>query len=509
MAPRAHAGQKDFGSRARPLQPEDDDSSTQTLSPVVAVAPAPPRISSVPEYSQSLGPEAIELGAAAGLVADAHQALVIEESCGVKEDGRWAAFEVGLCEPRQNGKGGILEIVELGHLFLWDSKLIVHSSHEFRTSLEHFYRLQELVEEADQQKLVKKVIRGHGEEGFELKDGTRMHFRTRTKKGGRGFSGDFLALDEAMIIAEYMLGALLPTLRARPNPQVWYTGSAVDQQVHEHGVAFSRVRERGLKGDDPDLAYFEWSVDEENPSAVTRDMAENEELWAQSNPALDVRISREHMRKELNSLDLRTFSVELLGIGDWPKTDAQSLSPILPADWDQLEDLSSIIQDPVVLAYDVSPERRCSIAAAGRNQRDEWHVELLATWPGTQALVEQLLTYVENNSPTAVVCDGYGPAASMVGACAEAGVVVQTLNSSEHAQACGQLADAVIQQTVRHRGESQLQNAVRGAAVRPLGDAWAWSRKSSAVDISPLVAATLALSVAMTMNDDGEGPVIF
>jgi hypothetical protein len=34
---------------------------------------------------------------------------------------------------------------------------------------------------------------------------------------------------------------------------------------------------------------------------------------------------------------------------------------------------------------------------------------------------------------------------------------------------------------------------VKGAAKRPLGDAWAWSRKSSGVDISPLVAITLAV----------------
>jgi phage terminase large subunit-like protein len=336
-----------------------------------------------------------------------------------------------------------------------------------------------------------------------------MHFRTRTKKGGRGFSGDFLALDEAMIIAEFMLGALLPTLRARPNPQVWYTGSAVDQTVHEYGVAFARVRERALAGKDEDLAYFEWSVDEENPSAVTREMAENEDLWKQSNPALDIRISREHMRKELNALDLRTFSVELLGIGDWPSTGGTTLSPILPSDWDALEDENSALQDPVVLAYDVSPERRTSIAAAGMNQYGQWHVEIIATWPGTKWLAERLAQLVDEQQPTEVLCDGYGPAASMVGACAEAGVFVRTINSSEHSQACGKLADAVVQGTLRHLGSTELQNAVRGAAIRPLGDAWAWSRKTSAVDISPLVAATLALSSAIEHPDDGEPPEIW
>lgn len=34
--------------------------------------------------------------------------------------------------------------------------------------------------------------------------------------------------------------------------------------------------------------------------------------------------------------------------------------------------------------------------------------------------------------------------------------------------------------------------ALDGAVKRPLGEAWVWSRKSSAVDISPLVACTIA-----------------
>jgi hypothetical protein len=34
--------------------------------------------------------------------------------------------------------------------------------------------------------------------------------------------------------------------------------------------------------------------------------------------------------------------------------------------------------------------------------------------------------------------------------------------------------------------------ALAGAQKRPLGDAWAWARRGAGVDISPLVAATLA-----------------
>jgi hypothetical protein len=51
----------------------------------------------------------------------------------------------------------------------------------------------------------------------------------------------------------------------------------------------------------------------------------------------------------------------------------------------------------------------------------------------------------------------------------------------------------LIRRTVWHTTTAALTAAVRGASRRPMGDAWAWSRKNSLVDISPLVAVTLAL----------------
>jgi phage terminase large subunit-like protein len=124
-----------------------------------------------------------------------------------------------------------------------------------------------------------------------------------------------------MIISEAMHGALLPTLSARKNPQVWYTGSAVDQLVHDHGVVFARVRERGRKGGDPALSYYEWSIDVDHPDKVTPEMATDPELWRMANPALGVRIHERFVESEQRSMDPRTFAVERLGVGDWPRTD--------------------------------------------------------------------------------------------------------------------------------------------------------------------------------------------
>jgi hypothetical protein len=66
------------------------------------------------------------------------------------------------------------------------------------------------------------------------------------------------------------------------------------------------------------------------------------------------------------------------------------------------------------------------------------------------------------------------------------------VSAGEHAQACGEFFDAAQQDRLRHLGSTELTAAVAGAATRNLGEAWAWARKKSSVDISPLVACTLA-----------------
>src|SRR6266487_4265071 len=54
-----------------------------------------------------------------GYELDPWQAWWLTEACGVKPDGRWAAFEVAGIVSRQNGKNVCLEIRELGGLYLF------------------------------------------------------------------------------------------------------------------------------------------------------------------------------------------------------------------------------------------------------------------------------------------------------------------------------------------------------------------------------------------------------
>lgn len=457
-----------------------------------------PRVCSVPKAASSAGQEAVDLARVAGLDLDPWQELVLEHALGEKPDGRWAAFEVGVVVSRQNGKGSILEARELAGLFLLGERLLIHSAHQFDTSLEAFTRLLALIEDnPDFERRVKRVSRSHGEEGITLKGGQRIRFRTRTKGGGRGFSCDCLILDEAMILPEAAHGALLPTLAARPNPQVWYTGSAVDQMVHEHGLVLARVRERGLAGDDG-LAYVEWSVDKPLEEAVTEAVAADPRSWAQANPGLEIRIGAEHVRLEQRAMDPRTFAVERLGVGDWPRTDG--LAGVISLEtWMSLVDTESTALDPVCFAFDVRPDRSAAaIAAAGRRSDGRHHMEIVEHRPGTGWVADRLVELVAAHKPVGVLCDLAGPAASLLTDLNRLEIEVTPVNAQEHAQACGIMFDACEQDTLRHLGTAELIAAIKGAAKRPLGDAWAWSRKQSAVDISPLVAGTLAMWGAAT-----------
>jgi hypothetical protein len=72
-----------------------------------------------------------------------------------------------------------------------------------------------------------KVINTNGEESFERLDTGRASSSSPASKGsGRGFSGDCNIIDEAFAYTAIQQDALMPTMSARPNPQIVYTSAA-------------------------------------------------------------------------------------------------------------------------------------------------------------------------------------------------------------------------------------------------------------------------------------------
>lgn len=462
-----------------------------------------PRFAWSPPCARSLGSECVAFWRAAGGLLFEWQELVIVGMLGLGEDDRWATSEDGLDVARQNGKGVILQAIEAFFAFELGYDVVMHTAHEFATSQEHQLRLEDVIQNAPhlhaQVKERGGYMHANGRESIILKSGRRIIFKARTKGGGRGYSGDLLVWDEAMVIPDAVVGAQKPMLRASKaphGPKVIYAGSAVDQDIHEHGMNFARLRERGI-AEAPRVSWHEWSAPYDHPSEMTDDLLRDRSWWPLANPSMEEGlVSESTMEDEIESMPARTCAVELGGVGDWPRTDGFD-DTVFPVEiWDALEDQTSVLQEPFCLAFDVSPERRTSIAIAGRNQNDDFHVEIQECKQGTSWVVDRLVEMVERGDPEVVVCDATGPASSLLIALEEAGVKVETITATEHGQACGRLVDMVSDGTLAHLGSPELREAIRGSKTRQLGDAWAWSRKNSHVDISPLVAATLALGAA-------------
>jgi len=331
-------------------------------------------------------------------------------------------------------------------------------------------------------------------EMIEFTGGRRIRFRTRTRGVGRGYANCSTAIfDEAMFLPEVSMAAIFPVITASEDPQIWYTGSAVDQESMDDGVAFARVRERALSGDTDRLAYFEWSLDADGPDDVGEDVSADPEVWARANPAFGIRIREDTIREERSNIDNRSFAVERLGVGDWPSTD-QHQTVVDLVTWKLLTDENSEILGPVCLAFDVSPARsKATICAAGKRGDELLHVEVADEREGTGWLVPRLVELCREHNIASVLCDNRGPAASMVHDLESQSIDVQAVTGNDYGRACGLFVDVVNEKRLRHLGTSQLRAAIQGAKVRELGDAFAWARKKSAVDITPLVSATLAL----------------
>jgi hypothetical protein len=468
-----------------------------------------PRICHVPEFVSSAGEEAIELAALAGLVLDEWQQFVLVNALGERADGKWAAQTVGLTVGRQNGKGSVLEARELCGLFLLGERLINHTAHQQKTATNHFKRLLTLIESIPEfDKRVLRAPKGKGNEAIELRGGQEIFFATRAGGGGRGLTADLQVYDEAMYLTEQDRASLAPTMAARSmagNIQTWYVGSAVDQEdPAQDGVPFSQVRESGIaKG--RGVAYFEWSAPGDDPASVPAAISVEPAMWALANPGLGIRISSEWVEHERTvEMGPRAFAVERLGVGSWPDPSGNADQVVSDEAWDALLDSESKRSGPVCFAFDMTPDRRyVSIGVAGKRADGLGHVEIVEHRTGAGWLVERAAELVERHDAR-LYCGARSPAASLIPDLADRGVKVETVDAGEQAEAFGLFVDGVTGGLFRHRGQPDLRAAVKGASTKTAGEAFAWSRKSSSVDISPLVACTLAYWAACTKMSSGE-----
>lgn len=466
---------------------------TNSLLAAPRIGAQEPRVSNYPSYSRTAAPEVIDLAGITGLDLDPWQRLVLTHGLGELDDGTWAATKVGTWVARQNGKGGIIEALELGWLFLLREPLILHSAHEYKTSSEAFRRIRFLIENCpDLDRCVERIWTGAGEQGIELTKkagGCRLRFVARSRTSGRGFSGDKNILDEGQEVTAQQMAAMLPTLSARKNPQLWFFGTPP-----EDGTAWCyNLRADGEAGAER-MAWFDWGadLDLDDPAHVAQ--SADRDLWYETNPALGIRIGEEFVEDEMRPSGLGVkFPSERLGA--WPtRADPEAQWQILPeGTWGALATGVQAMSSPT-LSVEVALDRSTSTIGAAWRIGGRPHVEVVEDRPGTSWVPDRIADLATRYGARSVVIDAGGEAAGLVPVLEAAGITVLTITQAARVVACGTFYDAATTAGLSHNGDPAIATALSAACWKDAGDgARVFSRRKSAGDIAALYAVVLAL----------------
>jgi hypothetical protein len=425
----------------------------------------------------------------AGYTLDPWQEWLVRWTFARRVDGLWAARDIGAEVCRQNGKNIWLEVVELVALCEFGDRLIIHSAHRADVSHEHFLSLKARIENTDDLMAMMPTwkpnngfITTNGNESIEFATGARILFKARAKGSGRGPRPQKIVLDEALVLEDGQVGAMAPGLSAQRNAQILYASSAPKSD----SPVLHRMRKRAMEPEDGDRFFYAAWNNEPGIDVSDRD------VWYRVNPSLGFgRMTEDSLMANRKTMAHEEFLREHLGVPEVPNDD----DAVIDVDhWLSLKDESSTIASHHQLALDVGFDRKwASFAAAGRRADGKAHIEIFHRQPGTDWVVARAVeAYANSNLPVRILSGS--PAASFIPLLAERNVPVEEVLPGDHARAVGQFLDAVENKELAHLGDPSLTSALSGAVLRAsAGDASVWARKSSKVDISALVAATVAL----------------
>lgn len=341
------------------------------------------------------------------------------------------------------------------------------------------------------------VRRTNGSEAIRWSDGSIWSLMATTETAGHGAQLDLGVIDEAFALADDRLEqAMKPAMVTRPQPQLWIVSTAGTNDSLYLNDKVDDGRLRALAGDTKAVAYFEWSAPDEADIA-------DERVWLDCMPALGITVPIEAIRSDFESMREPEFRRAYLN----QRQDRAAAAPwqvLSESQWAKCSDARSRIDGPVSLAIDVTPSRSsASICAAGLRADGLAHVEVIGCRPGTQWLLEWF-TPERVREYRSVTVDPVSAAGSLAGDLARLGLQVHEVSGRQVATACGKFFDLVVSDQLRHIEQAPLNAAVAGAKRRRLGDAWAWHRRDTAVDVSPLVACTLAL-LGVVASEFGSG----
>lgn len=395
------------------------------------------------------------------------------------DDGTPAYREVSFTVPRQSGKTTLILGWEVQRALGWDGpQRIVYSAQTGNDSRKKLVEDQFPALEKHRKLLgIRQLLRGMGNEGVVWNNGSRLVVLASSEDSGHGKTVDLGVKDEYFADQDDRRDqALIPAMSTRRFAQLLTASTAGT----DSSVPLNRLMAKGRQavdaGSTEGIAYFEWSAD-------PNDDIDSPLVWARCMPALGHTISEQVVAHARSTMTESEFRRAFLNI---PTTSTQD-RVWSPAQWSAVNGLLDAPSAPFFVGVDAKPDRSAaSIAIAGGGV-----VEVLVPRP-TIGNVASYAVKIAKDTGATVAIDPSGPAAFILPDLESAGVEVLKVSGQMMGQACGAVFTAVNEGAIRFRKHPDLDAAVAGARTVPKGDVWVWARKDSSVDVSPLVAATLA-----------------
>lgn len=332
----------------------------------------------------------------------------------------------------------------------------------------------------------------NGQESLTLPNGSMVKLFPPTEGAVHGQDADQVTVDEAWAFSDEkgtsMEAGFRPAMLTRPQRQLWIVSAGGTDE----STWLLRYRELGRTlGIKPDqgLAYFEWHPAVDAEGNVTEDL-DDPAVWARTHPAVGFTVDLEALQQDKATMGDDVFYRSYLNV--FQSAAGARLIPEVP--WKRCGSTTAAV-DPdgpgVVCAYDVAMDYGWSAVLLAQPQGDQIAVEVTRYDRGDEWLAD----YVEDlhrRRGYPLAANGHGPVRSTTRELADRGLDVDELNVSEFVDASGELLRDVNLGRLVHRIQPPLDAAAAGAGKRELGDGWAFTRKGSTGDVSPIVAAAVA-----------------
>lgn len=447
------------------------------------------------------------------------QQWLAKHSLEIDEDGHFVYQTVVVEVARQNGKTTMAKAMALFFLFGLQVRYIVGTAQNLDSATEVWEDAIADIEDNEELALqVENIKRGNNGKSLVLTNGAKYRVLSSNKNATRGRSCDFVLIDELREQTDWSgWSAISGTTTARPNAMMWCMSNAGDETSvvlkyqrlmamrrlgDPDGLLESEENQLLLPPEDEDsgtdrVGYFEWSAP---PDCSPNDR----EGWKYANPSLGYGfLTEDTLINKYQTMPEPKFRTEHLC--QWVLSIATP--PFGHTAWQNAEECGSKITGDMVFGLDMSEDRtKTALAVCGKRDDGLYHVELIQYRVGFTWAVDWLTRRAKKH-PIKVALQARGcPVASYLTELKQIeDLEVVECEGRDLGAWTGRFFDAVMANDneaetdavpLKHLRQPYVDKPAMVAQKRSVGDgAWAWDRRNSVEDISPLMAETMAFGL--------------